>query len=82
MYSYTASHMGTLDVYMSDDSGSTLLFTKSGNQGNIWRQAEIYIPDVDNLKVSKVELIFLWENILFETSICIHFMHDFENLIL
>ncbi|XP_076114385.1 uncharacterized protein LOC143082550 [Mytilus galloprovincialis] len=52
MYSYTASHMGTLDVYMSDDSGSTLLFTKSGNQGNIWRQAEIYIPAVDNLKLT------------------------------
>lgn len=69
MYSYYSADMGTLNIYMSDDSGSTLLFTKSGNQGNIWMQAEIEIPDVDNLKVSKaiffVETIFVRNEYLY-----------------
>jgi len=44
--------MGTLNVYTEGEGVSkSLLFTKSGNQGDMWYNEEFDIPAMTNLKV-------------------------------
>ncbi|XP_076090335.1 enteropeptidase-like [Mytilus galloprovincialis] len=59
MRSYYPLNMGTLRITMTDNTGNeTLLFTRSGDQGEKWLQAKVDIPAVDNLKVCKMLLPF------------------------
>lgn len=41
-------YMGTLRILVN---GTQQVFTKSGNQGNIWISGQADIPAVDNLQV-------------------------------
>lgn len=46
------SSMGTLNVYKSNSIGvEEKIFTRSGNQGDVWQEFLIFIPAMDGLKV-------------------------------
>ncbi|KAL0188801.1 hypothetical protein M9458_015900, partial [Cirrhinus mrigala] len=43
--------IGTLNVYLSTKSNSSLLLRLTGNQGNYWRRQELPISSVDNFRI-------------------------------
>lgn len=54
MYTKWDSGMGTLKVYKENSQGvKTILFEKSGNQGQKWIEEKIFIPATHGLKVRK-----------------------------
>lgn len=55
------SGMGTLNVYKNNNAGvKEIIFTRSGNQGNLWQEADIFIPATNGLQVLYQFVLFLF----------------------
>lgn len=50
-YHMYGTSMGSLVVYLQDNVGTTQVWKKSGNQGNLWQKARVTLKPSGNYKV-------------------------------
>lgn len=68
-YHMYGSHMGTVNVYIIQNSTSTLMWTLSGYQGNTWHSAQFPVRTTQSYRVSYKEKRMFLKYVCFAVSV-------------